>query len=216
MPLLKFAAIRARMQHESEYSTGSTSQLSSLPPTEESFSAGSINSIDSFVYPEVDTFADDENESYDPYLKPLMKERRIRLTNRLKRLPSLKKNSLVKDDDEQHPVTPDTTEYEAISDSTTSMKVTKVQAPKARRFSFHPPSFLEIPAKASTVNNRDDVTFVDIDDEEEEPKALSAVREREYWNKIANARLDSYSIVHVRTAETLLQLGNAHMRCQVR
>ena len=67
--------------------------------------------------------AEDDNESYDPYLKPLMKERRIRLRNRLKNLSF--RTTPVKE-----PVTPDTTAYETISESPTSMKVTK--APKER------------------------------------------------------------------------------------
>jgi len=206
MPLLNLAAIGARRRRSDSYLDDSTSQLSSLPPTEESFSAGSIHSIDSFVYPEVDTFAEDDNESFDPYLKPLITERRIRLRNRLKNLPSFKQSqSPVKE-----PLTPDTTAYETISESPTSMNVTK--ASKGRFASFKPPPFLEIPARFSPARIEDSIV---IHVEDEKPKVVPGKKEREYWNKVANKQIDNSGIVHLRTADSLLQLGNAHMRCEV-
>lgn len=204
MPLLNLAALGARMHRRTD-SGDSTSELSSLPPTEESFSAGSIITIDSFVYPEVDTFAEDDNESYDPYLRPLMKERRIRLGNRLKSLPSFKKSPI------KAPISTPETAYETITESPTSMKVTKAQ--KGRFRSFKPPSFLEIPARLSPIRREESIV---IHVEEEEPKVVPGKKEREYWNRIANKQLDNNGIVHLRTAESLLQLGNAHMRCEVR
>jgi hypothetical protein len=204
MPLLNLAAIGARRLRRRN-SDESTSQLSSLPPTEDSLSAGSINSIDSFVYPEGDAFTDDENESYDPYLKPLMKERKIRLGNRLKNLPSFPNKSPVK----ASVGTPDTA-YESISDSPTSMKASTKRTGRFR--SFKPPSFLEVPTKFAPIRNEDSII---IHVEDEKPKVNPGLREREYWNKVANKTLHKNGIVHLRTAEALLQLGNSHMRCEV-
>lgn len=207
MPLLKFATIGAGRLRRSDYSEGSTSLLSSLPPTEESFSAGSINSIDSFVYPEVDTFAEDDNEEYDPYLRPLMKERRIRLGNRIKSLPTLITKSPVK---EQPPISTPDTAHDSFTESPTYMRA--IKAPRGRFRAFKPPSFLDLPTRFSHAKREDSIV---IHLEDEEPKPIPAKKEREYWNRVANKLLDNYDIVHVRTAETLLQLGNAHMRCEV-
>lgn len=203
MPLLNL--VRARRGHQ--WSEGdSTSELSSLPPTEESFSAGSINSIDSFVYPEADTLEDD-NGSYDPYLKPLMKERKIRLRNRLKKLPSFK-STPTKGDDR----TPETAAYESMSESPTSMKIMQKRPGKLRH--FKPPSFLEIPARFTLPSkNKDDTVTIQLEDLEE-PK-VSGMEEREHWNNITNKQLDNNGIVHLRTAEALIELGRAHMRCEV-
>jgi hypothetical protein len=51
---------------------------------------------------------------------------------------------------------------------------------------------------------------------EDESREVARLKEREYWNKVANKQLDNNGIVHLRTAEALMQLGSAHMRCEVR
>ena len=191
----------------------SSSELSSLPPTEESFSAGSINSLDSFVYPEVDTL-DDDNESYDPYLKPLMKERRIRLRNRLTKLPSFSSKSPGR---KEHQGTPETTAYESMSESPASVKVISKRPGRLRV--FQPPSFLEVPVKMkrhhfpkTSATPSDDTVIIHLEDE---PNDMPGLKERDYWNKVANKQLDTNGIVHLRTAEALMQLGSAHMQCEV-
>ena len=205
MPLLNLTAIGVRRPRRSD-SDDSTSQLSSFPPTEESFSVRSVKSIDSFVYPEGDAFADDDNESCVPYLKPLMKERRIPMRNRVKNLPSLHNKSPVK-----ATVGTPVTAYESISDSPTAMKATTKRT-GGRFHSFKPPSFLEIPTMFSSIRKEDSII---IQVEGEELKENKGLKEREYWNKIANKSIENRGIVHLRTAETLLLLGNSHMRCEV-
>lgn len=92
------------------------------------------------------------------------------------------------------------------------MKVTK--APKGRFGPFRPPPFLEIPARLShdTLQNEESIV-IHVDDEES--RALPGKKERDYWNQVANKQLDRNGIVHLRTAEALLHLGDAHMRCEV-
>jgi hypothetical protein len=212
MPLLNLRWARRRDEHL-EIDVSSASQLSSLPPTEESFSAGSINNIDPFVYPEVDTL-DDDNQSYDPYLTPLLKERNIGLPNRLKKLPSLSSKSPGRKVEQV--ATPETMAYESMSESPESIKVISKRPGRSR---VCKPSFLEVPVRMKRHHHHptsqkpsDDTVIVHIEDE---PKDVPGLKEREYWNNVANKQLDNNGIVHLRTAEALMQLGSAHMRCEV-
>lgn len=207
MPLLNLLWARRRDEHL-EIDVSSASQLSSLPPAEESFSAGSDNSIDSFVYPEVD----DDNQSYDPYLTPLMKERKIGLTNRLKKLPSLSSKSPGRKVEQV--ATPETMAYESMSESPESIKVISKRPGRSR---VYKPSFLEVPVRMkrhhpTSQKPSDDTVTIHLEDE---PQDVPGLKEREYWNNVANKQLDNNGIVHLRTAEALMQLGSAHMRCEV-
>jgi Tfp pilus assembly protein PilF len=181
-----------------------------LPPTEESFSAYSVNSIDSFVYPEVDTL-DDDNQSYDPYLTPLMKERKIGLTNRLKKLPSLSSKSPGRKVEQV--ATPETMAYESLSEYPESTKVISKRPGRLRVCKL---SFLEVPVRMkrhhpTSQKPSDDTVIIHLKDE---PQDVPRLKERDYWNIVANKQLDNNGIVHLRTAEALMQLGGAHMRCE--
>jgi hypothetical protein len=210
MPLLNLLWGRRRDEHL-EIDVSSASQLSSLPPTEESFSAYSVNSIDSFVYPEVDTL-DDDNQSYDPYLTPLMKERKIGLTNRLKKLPSLSRKSPGRKVEQV--ATPETMAYESLSEYPESTKVISKRPGRLRVCKL---SFLEVPVRMkrhhpTSQKPSDDTVIIHLKDE---PQDVPRLKERDYWNIVANKQLDNNGIVHLRTAEALMQLGGAHMRCEV-
>jgi hypothetical protein len=204
MPLLNLS-IQVLQHHESD-SDSQTSELTSLPATDESFSAGSIASVDSFVYPEVDTFPDDDAESYDPYLKPLIQERKARVRRKYPNISPKKKSPM------KEPTTPDTA-YESIGDSPSSVP-TGLQVPNF--FSFTPPPTLMIPRRVSVVEPEsqppESSVVIHV---EEEPNPKPARRERKYWNKIADGRLGHFGIVNLRTAEALMQLGSSHMRCEV-
>lgn len=180
------------------------SQLTSLPTTDSTFSAGSVASVDSYVYPEVDTFQDDDEESYDPYLKPLVKAK-AKGNRSSDNLLSIKKSIVTKE-----PSTPETAR-ETTRDSMSSTQGFSFHHsfPSFSPHSFSPPKFLMIPKRVVQAPHSPP-EIVEFEDEES-----PMLKEREYWNEIANLRLDNHGIVHLRTAEALMQLGNSHMRCEV-
>jgi hypothetical protein len=204
MPLLNLSI--QVFQHLKSESGSHQSELTSLPATDESLSAGSIASIDSFVYPEADTFPDDDAESYDPYLKPLMKERKARARCKYPNIPPKKKSPM------KVPATSDTA-YASLGGSPSSVP-SGLHVPNF--FSSTPPSTLMIPRRISVKEPEsqplESSTIIDVD---EEPKPKPARKERKYWIKIANRRLGRFGLVNLRTAEALMQLGSSYMRCEV-
>jgi hypothetical protein len=203
MPFLNLL-IGVRQRHESE-SGSYTSELTLLPPTEASLSSGSI-AVDSYVYPEVDTFPDDDGESCKPLLKPLIKERKAKDRRKYPNV-SPKKTSPMKMKD---PVSPDTTAYESVGDSSSSVPGFDFVS-----FSlFTLSSTLKIPRRISFVEPESQPESSIVFNVEEKPPTRGR-KERKYWNKIASGRLDNFGVVHLRTAEALMQLGYSHMRCNV-
>lgn len=204
MPFLNLL-ISVRQRHESE-SGSYTSELTLLPPTEASLSSGSIATVDSYVYTEVDTFPDDDGESCDPYLKPLIKERKAKGRRKYPNVSPKKTNPMKM----KEPVSPDTTAYESFGDSSSS-----VPGFDFASFSlFTPSSTLKIPRRVSVVepeSQPESSMVINI----EEKRPTPGRKERTYWNKIASGRLENFGVVNLRTAEAFMQLGYSHMRCDV-
>ena len=219
-------------------SSDSSTQLTSLPPTETSFSAGSVASVDS--YPEVPythSSSDDDDDSYDPYLRPLMKQRKTREKRKMNyHFPNILKKSPVKQpstpetaysffaDDSVHGSAPDVPDLDLSSPPSTLQLTKKISAEKAadnRSVSApnvpdlsSPPSTLQL-SKKITTEKAPDTRSVSLQTDKEDTIVVEARKERRYWERIVEGRVAMLGIVHVQTAEGLMNLGNAHMECEV-
>lgn len=179
-------------------------ELDSLQSTSDSLSVGSAVSADSFVYIRGSHgYNCDDNDEHDDFVDPyLANNRRI---SHYRKNPSISPvRTLVTatmDDDDDTTTTDDDGEEE-------------VHGAQSQPLMQGLPQNLEIHIKSFETIKWDE-SELRRQREELSPFQRKNVHERFFWNTIVSDRIKHYGgAKHIRVAEGLMLLGNAHMNCE--
>lgn len=169
-------------------------ELATLASTNESLSAGSAVSADSFVVYMVCDSKDDydsEEDFCDPYLAPNRRLRRHATTKR--------------------PIHAVGTPALPVEQDITIDEITDLsQSPKQGL-----PNLVEIPIKSFQTGWKDEDFrgLMQKQTDQLSPAKRKCVHERFFWNSIVSERIKRHGTIHLRVSEGLMLLGNAHMNC---
>lgn len=180
-------------------------ELDSLQSTGDSLSVGSAVSADSFIYirgshgDHFDVY-DEPDDFVDPYLA-----NNRRTSNFRKNRPISPERTLVtaamEDIDDDY----DSTASDDESDMRPGAHSQLVMQELPRCLEFHIKSFEATKLDSFEIRQRR---------EELSPLQQKHVQERFFWNKIVTDRIRHYGgAMHLRVAEGLMLLGNAHLNC---
>jgi tetratricopeptide (TPR) repeat protein len=178
--------------------------LSSKPGLLDNFSGCSITSADSFVNV-LESFSshdDDDEQLNDPYLA------------RPRRRQAPQQQQYVVSDyfDEFVTSCPNTSCHPPEEPDFASAISTKFKSTSLMSNSF-PSTALRIPSIVRRTQESSPNVLLD-DDKSEAQVTLTKIKQKEqtYWNTVLAARKMTHGIVHRKTAEAFMYLGNSHMR----
>ena len=169
--------------------------LSSRKLLSGTFSCGTTQSADSFVYFNMSDNDDGSEESYDPYLDSARRKRRHR--------PDPQPKYFV--ERQSTPATvPDTNSDDTSSDHPRPPSCNSDELPKT----------LEVPIRLFFTRGSESAASPSTTRQKISPELRKVQHERNYWNRHVSDCIAQYGSVHRQTAEGLMYLGSAHLRCK--